>query len=108
MKINFGFNFSLFQHLSAAWCRVQQSFSFLALDSSRTKKMSKIFKILIAICFGIIFFSMIGFYLIWGNEKPPISNLERKIAVLYASPTFHEEVVSTMACTLHDSGYYVV
>jgi hypothetical protein len=31
-----------------------------------------------------------------------------KVAVIYALPTFHEEVTSVMACILNDLGYYVV
>ena len=31
-----------------------------------------------------------------------------KVALLYASPTFHDEVVSSVACTIKDEGYYVI
>ena len=30
------------------------------------------------------------------------------VAVVYAGPTFHDEVASVAACILHDLGYYVV
>ena len=32
----------------------------------------------------------------------------RKVAVVYARPTFHEEVVNAVTCTLHDLGYFTV
>ena len=33
---------------------------------------------------------------------------DTKIAALYANPTFHDEVVSSVACTLHDEGFFVM
>ena len=33
---------------------------------------------------------------------------DTKIAALYANPTFHDEVVSSVACTLKDEGFFVV
>ena len=35
------------------------------------------------------------------------SNVKRRKAAIYARPTFHEEVVSTIACMLHDEGFHV-
>ena len=32
----------------------------------------------------------------------------QQVAMLYAAPTFHDEVVSSVACTLRDEGYVVV
>mgnify|MGYP001303711935 CR=1 FL=1 len=40
------------------------------------------------------------------TEASPSMHHRRKAAV-YARPTFHEEVVSTMACMLHDEGFHV-
>ncbi len=37
-----------------------------------------------------------------------LSSLRGRVAVVYAGPTFHDEVVSSVACILHDLGYYVV
>jgi len=31
-----------------------------------------------------------------------------KVALIYASPTFHDEVVSSVACTIRDEGYFVI
>ena len=31
-----------------------------------------------------------------------------RVAVVYAGPTFHDEVASVVACILHDLGFYVV
>ena len=35
-------------------------------------------------------------------------NFISNVAVVYAGPTFHDEVASVAACILHDLGYYVV
>lgn len=31
-----------------------------------------------------------------------------RVAVVYAGPTFHDEVASVTACLLHELGFYVV
>lgn len=31
-----------------------------------------------------------------------------KVALIYASPTFHDEVVSSVACSIKDEGYIVI
>jgi hypothetical protein len=44
-----------------------------------------------------------------GGGNVASSKIMRKglSAAIYARPTFHEEVVSTMACMLHDEGFFV-
>ena len=42
-----------------------------------------------------------------GKLMGRVSDRRGLSAAIYARPTFHEEVVSTMACMLHDEGFYV-
>lgn len=75
----------------------------------------------------IFFFSYLSFYETYDESIPPLSNIQGhvsstvhnsplavgnkqypKVAVIYALPTFHDEVVSIFACLYHELGYYVV
>ncbi len=42
------------------------------------------------------------------QESEKLFRREGKTAVLYAAPTFHDEVVSSVACTIKDEGYFVI
>jgi hypothetical protein len=69
---------------------------------------SRLFKLVSILCVAILLFSSVSFFEMMSEEKVPLSALKSKIAVIYAKPTFHDEVVSAKACMLHDLGYYVV
>ena len=66
------------------------------------------FLILITICVVLLLFSALSFIETYFEEKIKLEHLRSRIAVVYASPTFHDEVVSVVSCILHDLGYYVV
>lgn len=57
---------------------------------------------------SFIIFKSLSFYEELKEEIIPLHQLKSNIVVLYAYPAFHEEVVSSMACLLYDSGYYVI
>jgi hypothetical protein len=62
------------------------------------------FLLLVAV---IVYYSL-SFYELYAEEKADLATLRSRIAVVYAAPTFHEEVASVVACVLHDLGFYVV
>ena len=62
--------------------------------------------ILGAICFVVF---TLSFWELHSNEdKAELSTLRGQVAVIYAAPTFHEEVTGVVTCILHDLGYYTV
>lgn len=71
-------------------------------------------RILLIFCTVIILFSSLSFYELYKeenailSENAVLSTLRSGVAVVYAGPTFHDEVASSVSCILHDLGYYVV
>ena len=85
----------------------------------RTLARSKSF-VIVACGLVIILLSISTLRSGYGAQKPFVTpsgnklsasvsspSLQRRKAAIYARPTFHEEVVSTMACMLHDEGFHV-
>lgn len=66
------------------------------------------FFILLPIFVFVFITSLLSFYELWSEETHPLSTLRTNVAVIYAGPTFHEEVVSAFACMLKDLNYYTV
>jgi hypothetical protein len=64
----------------------------------------RLIKRLFIFILSFIIFKSLSFYEEFQEEIIPLHKLKSNIAVLYAYPTFHEEVVSSTACLLHDSG----
>lgn len=56
----------------------------------------------------VILLYSLSFYELYAEEKADLATLRSRVAVVYAAPTFHEEVASVVACLLHDLGFYVV
>lgn len=50
---------------------------------------------------------MLILYLVIAHESQQTIHFIGKVAVVYALPTYHEEVVSTFSCMLHDMGFKV-
>ena len=52
----------------------------------------------------------LSFYETWCEHAAPLAapGPARPVAVIYAGPTFHEEVVSSVACMLHDLNYHTL
>ena len=71
-------------------------------------QLSGFLKAVLSCCVCLIIFSSLIFYESWSEERVSLSSLRGRVAVVYAGPTFHDEVVSSVACALHDLGYYVV
>lgn len=71
-------------------------------------QLSRVFTTLVIACSVIFIFSFLSFVELYFEEKINLSHLRSRIAIVYASPTFHDEVVSVISCILHDLGYYVV
>ena len=44
----------------------------------------------------------------WSEQTKALSSLRGRVAVIYAAPTFHEEVVLAFACMLKDLNYHTV
>lgn len=51
----------------------------------------------------------LSFYESWYEEALPLQSLQlQRVVVIYAGPTFHEEVVSSVACMLKDLDFYTI
>lgn len=44
----------------------------------------------------------------YSSLYPILSYNSSRVALVYAGPTFHDEVASVAACILHDLGFFVV
>jgi len=64
------------------------------------------------LCFIAILFLFLFNYKQFSNfqdQDAAVKMLKQdRIAAVYAGPTFHDEVVSSVACVLKDDGYFVV
>ena len=73
---------------------------------SSLSKWLRFISILGSVCFVVL---TLSFWELHSSEdKAALSTLRGQVAVIYAAPTFHDEVTSVVTCILHDLGYYTV
>ena len=71
--------------------------------------LRRLFTSLLPFLLVFIVVSLLSFYELWSEEVlQSVVSQRKKVAVLYAGPTFHDEVVAALACQLKDADYYTV
>jgi len=71
--------------------------------------LRRLFTSLLPVLLVFIVVSLLSFYELWSEEvQQSVVSQRKKVAVLYAGPTFHDEVVAALVCQLKDADYYTV
>lgn len=67
----------------------------------------KLFKVAVITLLFCCLVSTLNFFLLHEYDSKS-STVSKSKVVIYAAPTFHEEVTSSVACILHSLGFYVI